>query len=260
MKQGKWEPLSPAVSVLTTRQHTFNTDTILLASFSAPKRHELCADFGTGCGTIPLWWAARMRPRQIWGVELQEQAARQAEESVRHNGLESLIQVVRGDLRTLPKVPGMEELHLISCNPPYQAAGAGIVSRGSQEKLARHELSCTMEDVLRAAFPRLRWGGRLCVCQRPQRLADTIALFRQYGLEPKRLRLVQQRPEKAPFLFLLEGRRGGRPGLTVEPVLLIEGRDGGISAEMESIYGDYRECAARQPEEPDPKAKGAENQ
>ena len=87
MKQGKWEPLSPAVSVLTTRQHTFNTDTILLASFSAPKRHELCADFGTGCGTIPLWWAARMRPRQIWGVELQEQAARQAEESVRHNGL-----------------------------------------------------------------------------------------------------------------------------------------------------------------------------
>ena len=79
MNQGKWEPLSPEISVLTTAEHTFNTDTILLASFAAPKSRELCADFGTGCGTIPLWWAARSRPARIWAVELQEQAAGQAE-------------------------------------------------------------------------------------------------------------------------------------------------------------------------------------
>lgn len=250
MPQAVWEPLSPSISVLTTPQHTFNTDTILLASFAAPKRHELCADFGTGCGTIPLWWAGRCTPKHIWAVELQEQAAWQAEESVRHNQLEESITIVRGDLRTLPRIPGMEDLHLISCNPPYQAAGAGIVSAGSQEQLARHELSCTMEDVVQAAFPRLRWGGRLCICQRPQRLADAMVLFRQNGLEPKRLRLVQQRPGKTPFLFLLEGRRGGKPGLTVEPVLLIEGENGGISAEMEAIYGEYRQTAGKKAHAP----------
>lgn len=245
MIQGTWEPLAQGVSVLTTPQHTFNTDTILLASFSRPKRHELCADFGTGCGTIPLWWAARSRPRQIWAVELQEQAFQQAKESVNRCGLEGLIQVIQGDLRSLPRIPGMEELHLIACNPPYQAAGAGIPSQGIQEQLARHELSCTLEDVARAAAPRLRWGGRLCVCQRPQRLADAMYIFRQYGLEPKRLRLVQQRTSKAPFLFLLEGRRGGKPGLTVEPVLLIEDGTGGISREMEEIYGEYRDFSRK---------------
>lgn len=211
MIEGTWEPLSPAISVLTTPQHTFNTDTILLASFSAPKRQELCADLGTGCGTIPLWWAARSRPKHIWAIELQEQAAEQAQCSVERCGLSQLISVVQGDIRDLPSIPGMEDLHLISCNPPYQAAGAGIPSQGQQEQLARHEFTCTLEDVARVARRRLRWGGRLCICQRPQRLADAMVVFREYGLEPKRLRLVQQRPEKAPFLFLLEARRGGIP-------------------------------------------------
>lgn len=252
--QGVWEPLSPEISVLTTPQHTFNTDTILLASFSSPKRQELCADLGTGCGTIPLWWAARNRPRHIWAVELQEQAAEQAEESVERCGLSELITVVRGDIRSLPRIPGMEELHLISCNPPYQAAGAGIPSQGEQEQLARHEFTCTLEDVAKAARRRLRWGGRLCICQRPQRLADAMAVFREYGLEPKRLRLVQQRPEKAPFLFLLEARRGGKPGLTVEPTLFIEGEQEGLSREMAAIYGEYRQLAGTKQEYP----KGAD--
>lgn len=255
MACGTWEPLSAGIFVLTSPQHTFNTDTILLASFSAPKRHELCADFGTGCGTIPLWWAGRNHPKHIWAVELQKQAAEQAEESVRRCGLSETITVIREDLRTLPRIPGMEELHLIACNPPYQAAGTGIISAGSQEQLARHELSCTMEDVIQAAFPRLRWGGRLCICQRPQRLTDAMVLFRQKGLEPKRLRLVQQRPEKAPFLFLLEGRRGGKPGLVVEPTLLIENGQGGISREMEEIYGEYRQGAGSAPDGKSPKGE-----
>ena len=254
MTEGTWEPLSLGISVLTTPQHTFNTDTILLASFCAPKRQELCADLGTGCGTIPLWWAARSRPKHIWAIELQEQAAEQARCSVERCGLSSLISVVQGDIRDLPPVPGMEDLHLISCNPPYQAAGAGIPSQGKQEQLARHEFTCTLEDVAQVARRRLRWGGRLCICQRPQRLADAMVIFREYGLEPKRLRLVQQRPQKAPFLFLLEAKRGGNPGLVVEPTLFIEGEQEGLSPEMAGIYGEYRQLAGKKQEYP----KGAD--
>ena len=169
-------------------------------------------------------------------------------------GLSQLISVVQGDIRDLPSIPGMEDLHLISCNPPYQAAGAGIPSQGQQEQLARHEFTCTLEDVARVARRRLRWGGRLCICQRPQRLADAMVVFREYGLEPKRLRLVQQRPEKAPFLFLLEARRGGNPGLVVEPTLFIEGTQEGLSPEMAAIYGEYRQLAGKKQEHP----KGAE--
>jgi tRNA1Val (adenine37-N6)-methyltransferase len=241
LEYSKWEPLSPDISVLVSPEHTFNTDTILLASFSAPKKQELCADFGTGCGTIPLWWAARSRPARIWAVELQEQAAEQARRSVEANALSPLIEVIQGDIRKLPRIPGMQDLHLIACNPPYQASGHGIESHGAQERLARHEVSCTLMDAAQAAFPLLRWGGRFCICQRPQRLTDAMEAFRTVGLEPKRLRLVQQRACKAPFLFLLEGRRGGKPGLTVEPTLLIEDSPGVLTEEMERIYGEYRQ-------------------
>ena len=107
--------------------------------------------------------------------------------------------------------------------------------------LARQGDSLSLEDLAREGKRVLRFGGRLCVCLRPARLLEAMELFQAYQLEPKRLRLCQQRPGKAPFLFLLECRRGGRPGLTVEPVLLLEGEDGAPSREIEAIYGDYRD-------------------
>lgn len=202
-----------------------------------------------------MWWAGRSSPKHIWAIELQEQAAKQAEESVQRCGLSETITVIREDLRRLPPDSRNGRAASNRLQSTYQAAGTGIISAGSQEQLARHELSCTMEDVVQAAFPRLRWGGRLCICQRPQRLTDAMVLFRQKGLEPKRLRLVQQRPEKTPFLFLLEGRRGGKPGLVVEPTLLIENGQGGLSREMEEIYGEYRQGAGSAPDRKSPKGE-----
>lgn len=235
-----WEPLSKNCRVLVSREHRFNTDTILLAHFAAPRRKERCADLGTGCGTIPLLWHIRYAPREITGVELGEQAAEQAAISVRENGFESTISIRRGDIREIRTIFPEPELDLVACNPPYKAVGAGLRNADTRMENARHECTCTLEDVAAAARAVLRFGGRLCICQRPERLTDAMCIFREYGLEPKKLRLVQQRQGSAPSLFLLEARRGGKPGLQILPTLFIEDETGDFSAEMREIYGDYK--------------------
>lgn len=238
-----WEPLSPTLEIIVSPQHCFNTDTILLAWFSAPKHKDICCDFGTGCGTIPLLWESRYQPRHTYAVELQENAFSMASRSVAHNGLTEKITVLHQDIRELAEsktAPFCEGLDLIACNPPYKEMGTGIVNPDASRAIARHECQCTIGDICRSAARSLRYGGKFCLCQRPQRLAEIMTAMANTGLEPKRLRLVQQRQDKAPSLFLIEGKKGGKPGIVVEPVLLIEGTDGDFSPEMQEIYGTYK--------------------
>lgn len=237
------EPLSPTLEIIVSPQHCFNTDTILLAWFSAPKHKDICCDFGTGCGTIPLLWESKYQPRRTYAVELQDNAFSMASRSVAHNGLEEKITVLQQDIREIAdfrEPPFCEHLDLIACNPPYKEMGTGIVNPDSSKAIARHECECTIEDICRSAARALKYGGRFCLCQRPQRLAEIMTAMSNAGLEPKRLRLVQQRPDKAPSLFLIECKKGGKPGMMVEPVLFIEDAGGDFSPEMKKIYGTYK--------------------
>jgi tRNA1Val (adenine37-N6)-methyltransferase len=237
------EPLSREISVIVSGNHRFNTDTILLAAFSVPRAGEVCADLGTGCGTIPLIWCSKAKPMSVYAVEIQEDACDMAHRSVALNELSDVIHVVSCDMKNL-RAGGSEipqPLDLIACNPPYKADGAGLKNSTEGQRIARHEVACGFEDIAAVAASLLRWGGRFCCCLRPERLCDAIFALRTAGVEPKRLRFVQQRQDKAPSLFLLQASRGGRPGMTVEPVLLIEDAAGGFSEEMKEIYGDYWE-------------------
>lgn len=246
----RWEPLSGGVRVLVSREHGFGTDAVLLADFSRPKPGESWADLGTGCGVIPLLWRVRTKAGKITGVEIREQAAEQARRSVEENGFAGEIAILHGDARQLRDHFAAGSLDGIACNPPYTAAGAGIPSPSDARRTARQGDSFPLEDLAREARYVLRFGGRLCVCLRPNRLGEAVVVFHQADLEPKRLRLVQQRAGKAPFLFLLECRRGGKPGMTVEPVLLLEGENGEPTEEIESIYGDYRDNPEHQGSRP----------
>ncbi len=218
----RWEVLEEDRGVYTSPGFGFTTDSLLLADFSRPKPGETCADLGTGCGVIPVLWKLRGKPGPVLAVELQEEGAVLAAMSAERNGFPNEeFRTVQGDVREYRQVLPRQELDLIACNPPYYPFGSGKEGSGPRST-ARHDGSLTLLDLAAAARWGLRWGGRLCVCLRTERMAEAMQVFRQGGIEPKRLRLVQSGEDKPPYLFLLECRYGGKPGLSVEPVLVLK--------------------------------------
>ncbi|MCH5303224.1 MAG: methyltransferase [Ruminococcus sp.] len=241
LKNGEhFEPLGNGVEVIVNDLFHFSTDTILLADFAAPRKNSKAVDLGTGCGTIPLLWCRNDRTLEITAVEIQPEACDMFARSVKHNAL-SNIEIINTDLKMLKGVIPFGYFDLVCCNPPYKLGGGGIKNPDTEKLLARHEESCTLDDIAKTAKNLLQFGGRFCMCQRPERLTDVLETMRKNSLEPKRLRFVQQRTDKKPKLFLVEGRRSAKSGsLVVEPTLFIE-ENGSLSEEMKKIYGSYKE-------------------
>ena len=235
----KCEVLGENTKVFTSKEHTFGTDAILLADFASPTPKTKAIDFGTGCGIIPLFWASRKKCRSIVGVDIQPQAVFQAGYAVEQNGLQDKISIIESDLKELDGKLPTGQADLVTMNPPYKQLGHGIISCSDADKIARHESACTLEEIAFSAARLLKFGGSLCICHRPERLCDIFAAFRAADCEPKRIRFVQQREGKAPWLVLCEGKKGRKSGLTCMPPLYIE-KDGEYSKEYCEIYGEYR--------------------
>jgi tRNA1(Val) A37 N6-methylase TrmN6 len=213
----KKEPLGGDCFVFTSREHGFCHDALLLADFSAPKPRERACDLGCGCGIIPLRWRSRGEgPQTAWGVDIQRQAVEQFALGIAASGLAERVFPVCADLRKYGRGQSAA-FGLVTCNPPYTAAGSGKTSLAEPARLARHETLCAFGDVCAAAARLLKNAGRLCVCHKPERLPELFEEMRRHRLEPKRLRLVHKDPQSAPWLALIEARLNAKPGLTVEP-------------------------------------------
>lgn len=234
----KLQYLGRKMKIYVSDVHRYGTDAVLLADFAIPKNSDKACDFGTGCGIIPLVWRLNGSQCDITAVDISADACKLARRSVSENGLGS-ITVINADLRDKETLKGSGIFDVISMNPPYKAANDGVMSPDLQRRTARHEVDCTVEDVCLAASRLLRFGGRLCMCHRPERLCDIVCAMRAAQIEPKRLRLVCQRKGGVPKLILIEGRRGAKSGIAHLPPLYIEADDGGVSDEIVRIYGEY---------------------
>lgn len=231
------EALGHGLFVCVSPAHRFGTDAFLLAHFAAARHKDHVVDLGTGCGIIPMLLYKKYRPALIFGVDIQPGAISQFSQSIALSGVADTLTPLCADLKALKgKLPG-DSFDLVTCNPPYEAAGTGFLSELPAHQVARHELCCTIDDVCAAASRLLKTGGRFCLCQRPGRLTDVLTAMRQNRLEPKRLRMVAQNSQSVPWLFLAEGKKDARPGLSVLPTLWMTGEDGGPSAELQQIYG-----------------------
>ena len=174
-------------------------------------------------------------PKIIYGVDIQKQAIDQFKTTIEKNHLERLVPV-EADLRELWEDCPKGSFDLVTCNPPYKAAKAGIESLGEAQKIARHEILCNINDVCKAASKLLKFGGRLCLCNRPERLADVICAMRANKIEPKALRFVCKTVNDPSWLFLIEGTLGGTPFMKALPPLVVKDGDG-YSKELMEIYG-----------------------
>ena len=233
------EHLGSGISAVVSAEHGFGTDAILLAHFAALKRNDKACDFGTGCGIIPLIWCRNGHEGNITAVEIQAEACEQVQEAVRINALEDKLETLHADIRHLKGLLPTGYYDLVTMNPPYNTADTGAKSSGKAERIARHEVMCSMEDVAAAAADILKFGGRFCLCHRPERLCDVFVALRAAGLEPKRLRMVAHANGKSPKLILVEAKKGGKAGMIIEPQLLLKTDTGEYTDEMKEIYGDY---------------------
>lgn len=244
MDNKKYEQLSDEIFVCVSKEHRFGTDAFLLANFTSPRHRDRVCDLGTGCGIIPFVLEKKFSPKSVIGIDIQPQAIIQFQEGVKKSNLEGKITCVLGDLKEINQLLEKEQgqLDVVTCNPPYKTEGTGLLNQTQSHSIARHELFCTIEDVCEAAAFLLKFGGRFCLCQRPQRLLDCMNAMRGAGIEPKRLQFVGKNKDSAPFLFLLEGKKGGKPHLKVEANLFMykEGTQE-LSEEIKQVYGGIYE-------------------
>lgn len=220
----------------------FSMDAVLLAHFATVKKDDRVVDLGTGSGVIPLLLTTRQKELQVTGLEIQKEAAERAVRSVRLNGLQEKIAIIPGDLKQAKELLPVGQFDLVTCNPPYISPGHGLLNELDSISIARHEIKCTLEDVIRAGSQLLAFKGRMAVVHKPHRLVDIMCLMRKYNLEPKRLRLVYPRPGRKPNMVLVEGLLGGRVELEVLDPLFIYGADGEYTPELLGIYYRPSDC------------------
>lgn len=215
----------------------FGMDAVLLSGFAQVKPGGAVLDLGTGTGIIPILLEAKTPAEHLTGLEIQEESADMARRSVELNGLSGKINIVTGDIREADQIFKSASFDVITSNPPYMIDAHGLQNPQEPKAIARHEVCCTLEDVVRIAAKLLKPGGHFFMVHRPFRLAEIITVMTAYKLEPKRLRLVYPFVDKEPNMLLIEGVRGGRPRMTVEKPLIIFEEPGKYTAEIRDKYG-----------------------
>lgn len=236
----KREPLGKDFYLYVNKNHTFGTDAVLLSNFATAKPKDKMVDLGTGCGIIPLLMLRGGLLLSAVGVDISEEAISLAQKTKEELNIDRFT-AINCDLKALKGKVEFGCHTLVTCNPPYKAPNAGLKNPNERLRVARHEVECTLRDIVEVSAKLLQTGGRLCMCHRPERLSELMRIMSECKVEPKRLRLVCQRKGEEPWLVLIEGKRCAKTGLRIEPTLYVE-EDGSFSKEMIEIYGAYKEA------------------
>lgn len=217
------------------RSFSYGTDAIFLSSFTNPK--GLIMDLGTGTGIIPLRLAWRKKHKKIYGAEIQESVANLAKETIKLNNLQEEINILNIDLKELPSIFGKHTFDVVTSNPPYMKEGSALVNKDVNFTLSRHEVACTIEDIIKVTDYLLKPLGKFYLVHRPDRLVDIFHYMRQYNIEPKYIKFVQPRKDKKPNLILIEGIKHGKPDLKFYDPLIVYNEDETYTDEIYEIYG-----------------------
>lgn len=205
-----------------SKRFCFGVDAVLLSDFVKVKSGECVLDLGTGTGIIPILLEAKTRGEHFTGLEIQEESADMARRSVAHNQLQGKIEIVTGDIKEAAQIFKPTSFDVITTNPPYMLNQHGLKNAGDARTIARHEVMCTLDDILRESAKLLEQSkGRFYMIHKPFRLAEIMTKMCQYRIEPKRIQFVHPYIDKEPTMVLIEGMQGGKSRVTVEPPIVM---------------------------------------
>lgn len=215
----------------------FGMDAVLLSGFAMVKKGERALDLGTGTGIIPILLEAKTEGEHFSALEIQREVADMARRSVSLNGLEEKIQIVEGDIREASQIFGAASFDVVTSNPPYMNDAHGLKNPDLPKAIARHEVLCTLDDVVREASRVLKTGGRFYMVHRPHRLAEIITVLRGYKLEPKRMKMVHPFADRDANMVLIEAVKGGGVFLKMEAPVIVFKEPGVYADEIWDVYG-----------------------
>ncbi|MFU0827753.1 MAG: MTS domain-containing protein [Lachnoclostridium sp.] len=215
----------------------FGMDAVLLSGFAKVKPGETVLDLGTGTGIIPILLEAKTQGNHFTGLEIQKDSADMARRSVLLNGLSDKIDIVTGDIKEASKIFGPSSFDVVTSNPPYMNDNHGITNPDLPKAIARHEILCTLEDVVRETARVLKPGGRFYMVHRPFRLVEIISTLSAYKMEAKRMKFVHPFLDKEPNMVLIESVKGGGSMIKVEAPLIVYKEQGVYTDEIYEIYG-----------------------
>ncbi len=208
-----------------------STDSMALADFVRLPKNADVLDFGSGCGTLGILLCAKDPKCRVTGMELDENAHKKALENAARNHLESRLNSICSDLTVIPEFLSQGSFDICVSNPPYFTSG----KLSQTVPQARHELSCTLDALMRSAAWALKYGGDFYVVHKPERLAQLFVSAATVKLEPKRICLLRHRPDGPVALVLLQFRKGAKPGLIWEDIVLKD-NNGNPSEDYKRIY------------------------
>ncbi len=223
--------------IQNTEGFCFGMDAVLLSSFCDIRNGSEVVDLGTGTGIIPLLVWAKNNIKKIYGVEIQEEVAEMAARTMKMNGIEEHIQIINTNLIQAPEILGVNKFDSVTSNPPYMLQGGGLINPEDKKAISRHEITCTLEDVIRTASRLLKHNGSFFMVHRPHRIVDIFCLLRQYKLEPKKIRFVHPKIGDKPNLLLIKSVKASKPELKFEPPLYVYNEDLTYTEEIYKIYG-----------------------
>lgn len=215
----------------------FGIDAVLLSGFVQVKKGAKVLDLGTGTGIIPILVEAKTQAGHISALELQEESVDMARRSVKLNDLEDKISVLQGDIKEASYMFQEASFDVITTNPPYMTENHGLVNPDMPKAIARHEIYCTLEDVVRESAKLLKMSGKFFMVHRPYRLVEIINTLSKYKLEAKRIRFVHPYQDKEPNMVLIEAVKGGRARVKIEPPLIVYEEVNVYTSEIYEIYG-----------------------
>jgi tRNA1Val (adenine37-N6)-methyltransferase len=215
----------------------FGMDAVLLSGFAKAKKGDHVLDLGTGTGIIPILMEAKTQAEYFHALEIQEDSADMARRSVRLNHLEEKIEIVTGDIKEASAIFGASRFDVVTSNPPYMTGQHGLKNPELPKAIARHEILCTLEDVVGEGAKVLKPNGHFFMVHRPFRLPEIFAVMQKYRIEPKRMKMVHPFVDKEPNMVLLEGVKDGRPRITVEKPLIVFKEKDVYTDEIYDIYG-----------------------
>ena len=224
------------VIIQDPKRFCFGIDAVILSGFAEVKKGEMVMDLCTGTGIIPILLEAKTEGSHFTGLEIQEESVEMARRSVRLNGLEDKVTIDFGDVKNTEALYRASSFDVVTVNPPYMNEGGGLKNGYSPKTIARHEVLCSLEDVVDAAARLLVPQGRLYMVHRPHRLTDIMVTLRNHRLEPKRLRFVHSYADREPVMVLVEAVSNGKPMVKVMPPLIIYKEDGEYTGEIMKIY------------------------